>query len=61
MKTGFARSFSGKVEKPVCRKKTLLFKNCAYSDRKTGRHFCGIRAEAGFFHFPIFASALNPR
>jgi hypothetical protein len=28
-------------------------KDCAYSDRKTGDHFCGIRAEADFFRFEL--------
>jgi hypothetical protein len=36
-----ARAFSGKVEAGL---KMLHFSYCAYSDRKTGAHFCGMRA-----------------
>jgi hypothetical protein len=40
----------GRGQFPAKPENTLNLSFCAYSDRKTGAHFCGIRAEKSRFH-----------
>src|SRR5258708_29413996 len=44
--------------KPVCRRKCSKSIICAHSDRKTGIHFCGMRA-ARYHALSRFSSAFN--